>query len=103
MKKATFRGQVGFYHVTCVNWTYGAWFNPDNSEQIEGRVEEESFKQTCYYCRKVQGAIIQCDFKDCDKSFHVRCGIKDGLIQDWKIMDKQRTPKFGNVQKVFCK
>jgi hypothetical protein len=37
-----------------------------------------------------RGHCVQCDFKDCMYAFHVRCGVKAGLIGAWDEMDEMR-------------
>jgi hypothetical protein len=62
-------------HIICVNWTPEIWFTDDTIEKVEGIVPEERKVLSCLKCRKHEGSCIQCDYKSCAKSYHVRCAV----------------------------
>lgn len=67
---------VGWAHVVCVNWISDIWFDSDAKTTVNGKIMKKRFDLTCGLCKKKEGSILQCDFKNCTKSFHVRCAIK---------------------------
>ena len=91
-------------HIVCANYMTGIWFAHkearnaadiveivNDTSLLEGRVPPMLKTLTCSICRKSPkqhpGACIQCDYKDCTVSFHVRCAIKKRIIQDWDRMN----------------
>jgi hypothetical protein len=57
----------------------------------------------CYICRKKAcGGCIQCDYKSCEKAFHVRCAIDKGLINNWEQMNEQRENEEAHECFIFC-
>ena len=80
LKGIIVKTNIGWVHLTCVNWMPEIWFKEGSENTIvEGHMSESRYKLTCKFCRgknkKKLGACIQCDFKDCPSSFHVRCAI----------------------------
>lgn len=71
-------------HQVCVNWHNEIWFEEDDIdlEYFSGTLNLQRFKKTCYLCKQGvnSGSCIDCDYKNCKMSFHVRCAIKAGLI-----------------------
>ena len=65
-----------------------------------GRLDYNRFELTCYLCRVKQGSCIQCDYKSCQKAFHVRCAIDEKLIVSAQEMDELKLGDW-NI-KVFC-
>lgn len=57
------------------DWTVGL------SGRITGDLGYEYWDSICAICVQVGGACIGCDFKGCKRRYHVRCGIKLGLIR----------------------
>lgn len=63
------------------------WFVDDNAKTgLSGTPSQDRFKLCCNRCRRKQGACIQCDFKNCSKSYHVRCAARAGHIEAWETM-----------------
>ena len=90
-------------HINCVNWTPEIWFTDDYKNKIAGKVA--SFRQeiNCQRCHKAEGSCIQCDFKNCGRSYHVRCAIKRDLIGSWEEMHKRLgEPADHLATPVFC-
>lgn len=89
--------QVGnnmWAHIVCVNWNPEIWFIDEFKNQIAGQVSQFKQELKCLKCvnkgsKASYGAKIQCDFKCCTKSYHVRCAIKLGLIRTWDEMDER--------------
>lgn len=78
-------------HLTCVNWIPEIWFMDDNRDTIGGKLDPDRKKFPCYICRKKNyGVCIQCDYKDCQTAFHVRCAMEKKLIRDYESMNDQR-------------
>ena len=62
----------------------------------------------CSICKKKDGACIQCEFKRCTVSFHVRCAAKSGVIRNPNDMQGQAISTRGEEDTVdsayvFCK
>jgi len=76
-------------HIICVNWTPEISFTDEFKTKINGKINLERFNITCYHCvkRKV-GSSIQCDYKNCSVSRHVRCAVDSGMIFEWSKMEK---------------
>ena len=76
-------------HVDCVNWTPEIWFEGDNDSKVNlFGMDKERFKLKCSICKSLRGSCIQCDYKDCTCSFHVRCAKKENLISEWESMSE---------------
>ena len=78
-----------YAHVICVNWNPDIYFTDDSKTKIEGVLNEKRFNLLCNRCRKSStGACIQCDYKSCHLSYHVRCAVRMGLIKQWAEMEE---------------
>ena len=88
--------------MVCVNWTPEIWFKNETIDVIEGAINKERFDLKCGRCRVSEGSCIQCDYKSCSTSYHVRCAIRMGRIECWDKMHN----KIGNDEAewlpVFC-
>lgn len=69
-------------------------------EMFGGTLNYERFELKCYICKQLQGSCIQCDFKCCKRSFHVRCAIQEKLIVSNEEMEELRLSTWDI--KVFC-
>ncbi len=70
---------------------------------IEGAINKERFDLKCGRCRVPEGSCIQCDYKSCSSSVHVRCAIRSGRIESWdKMHDKIGNPDEADWLPVFC-
>ncbi|CDW90174.1 phd zinc finger-containing protein [Stylonychia lemnae] len=77
-------------HVICVNWNPDIYFNDEKVEGVSGDVQPQRFQLSCNMCKvSGQGACIQCDFKSCSRSYHVRCAVKRGLIDQWSTYEEK--------------
>lgn len=76
-------GNNQWAHVICVNWTPEIWFTNERNEALGGTMNKDRTKLTCGRCHKVNGSCIQCDFKDCRKSWHVRCAAQGKILKPW--------------------
>ena len=75
-----------------------------NITKMKGDINKERFDLKCDLCKVVQGACIQCDYKTCSTSFHIRCGIRTKLIVDWKVMHANlNITKPDQYLPIFCK
>jgi len=64
-----------------------------DTQWIEGKVHDDLFRVNCSICAKAgknHGACIQCNYRDCTASFHVRCAMMSGIIKAWDQMNEQR-------------
>lgn len=59
----------------------------------------ENYNLKCEYCLE-RGVCIQCDSKNCQKNFHVRCAIVNNLIREGEKMKAH--PKDEYLMYVFC-
>ena len=93
-------------HIICVNWTPGIYFADELKTKIEGTLELERFDLTCHQCMdRKKGSCIQCDFKDCKVSRHVRCAVQSGMIFNWEDMEKMVGKNYATEtysMPVFC-
>ena len=66
------------------DWTVGL------SGRIKGSLGREYWSSICVLCMKPGGATIACDHSksNCMRRYHVRCGIKLGLIRPVDDMTK---------------
>jgi len=48
------------------------------------------------------GSVLQCDFRECTVSFHVRCAIKEEIIKDWDSMNENRVKEDDDDCMIFC-
>lgn len=75
-------------HVICVNWNPDIYFTDDSKTKIAGVLNKKRFELHCHQCRKTgKGACIQCDYKTCGVSYHVRCAVRRGIIKEWEEME----------------
>lgn len=89
--------------MTCVNWIPEIWYTDETKTKTGGVMCKQRDKLFCYICRKKQsGSLLQCDYKSCQFSFHVRCAMGKGLIKDWESMDEQRENEEDTNCYVFC-
>jgi hypothetical protein len=86
-------------HIVCVNWHPDIWFVDDKRQKIGGKVAQSKFDLTCSKCRTKEGACIQCDFKNCARSYHIRCAIRQDMIKSWEEMESRVC---GDNIPVFC-
>ena len=91
-------------HVVCVNWTPEIWFTNDDNCHISGALQRDRFELRCTRCKGAkEGSCIQCDYKNCGCSFHVRCSIKMGGIEMWETMQENLgNPSETDATPVFC-
>ena len=93
-------------HLVCVNWIPEMWFKDDAKEVVDGCIPKDRFQIACGRCRTnkdKEGACITCDYKNCRKTFHVRCGIKQGAIECWDTMlDELDNPDDEDGIPIFC-
>jgi hypothetical protein len=91
-------------HVICVNWNPDIYFTDDHKTLLEGVINKRRFRLMCNYCRKSgKGACIQCDYKTCSQSYHVRCAVRKGIIKEWSKMEEiMQNSKEDWFIPVFC-
>ena len=51
---------------------------------------------------KGNGCCIQCDFKNCSLSYHVRCAVRRGLIEEWSKIEEKAGDVEENFVPIFC-
>jgi hypothetical protein len=97
-------GEEGIWaHIVCVNWNTDVWFGDDKKEKIMGGMLKERFSLTCNRCHRKEGACIQCDFKCCARSYHVKCLVRAGAIKSWEEMQKDLgDPDDDSSTPIFC-
>jgi hypothetical protein len=73
--------------------------------KIKGILNKDRMKLYCHICKdqKRQGMVLQCDYKNCQLNFHVRCGIEEKYITDWESMNEHRENEEGEDCYLFCK
>ena len=64
-----------------------------SSGLIVGSIQPWRFQLECTFC-EAQGVCINCDFRQCNKTFHVRCAIENGLIRDVADMHRHKTDPY---------
>lgn len=81
-----------WFHIDCVNWTPEIYFEDDLKTKINlSYLNKDRFNGlVCNICNVKEGSCIQCDYKDCLCSFHVRCAKMKGLIGSWEEMCKNQ-------------
>ena len=76
-------------HVICINWNPEVYFTDDLKTTIKGQLNKKRFEIKCNSCHKTgKGACIQCDYKNCHLSYHVRCAVRMGMIKEWEKMEE---------------
>ena len=108
LRGAIVKTNIGWVHLTCVNWIPDVWFHEDAEKtRVEGQINAGRRQLSCVYCKgkhkKKVGCCIQCDYKDCMASFHVRCAIKQELIKPWDEMDDHMDKDQDWNAYIFCK
>lgn len=115
MKKTVANNEL--YHITCVNHHLKISFNEPWSAQrkkhiidttrVVGSVNNFQFTLTCYICKKkgngLESACLTCEGMGCKNYFHVRCGIKQGIVYQWEILDQIRHKTLQNLYHLYCK
>lgn len=93
-------------HAICINWTPEIYFVDDKRSKIGGQLDLERFNLTCHQCLKRNvGSCIQCDYKNCTATKHVRCAVDAGMIFNWEHMEKLVNKNYSEVEydmPVFC-
>lgn len=90
-------------HAVCINWMPEMWFVDDEKEALVGDIVKERFGSVCNKCKRKEGAVIQCDFKNCALSYHTRCAIRKGCIKPWEEMQEELGYPEGEAFPMFCK
>ena len=108
LKGIIVKTNIGWVHLTCVNWMPEIWFTDEAlKNHISGEITKERTNLVCSYCKgknkKKVGCCIQCDYKDCPTSFHVRCAIEQELIKSWDEMDDHMVDDKVWDAYIFCK
>jgi len=83
--------QLLWGHVQCVNWIPELRFYDNSKTRIDNILNEVLNKRSdimCRLCGLKEGVVIQCDYKDCSKSYHVTCAQLSNIIRPWKSMSK---------------
>jgi len=89
-------------HVVCVNWTPELWFKNDDKASLEGAFLKSRSDLKCGRCKLMEGSCIQCDYQTCNSSFHVRCAIRSGHIDEWSVMQEKIGNPDSDFAPVFC-
>ncbi|CDW90175.1 phd zinc finger-containing protein [Stylonychia lemnae] len=77
-------------HLICVNWNQDIYYTDQLKEAISGEVMPQRYHLACNKCKVSNiGACIQCDFKNCPRSYHVRCAVRRGLIHEWSEYEER--------------
>lgn len=90
-------------HHTCINWHNEVWFETDDAalNNFSGTLDYSRFDKECSICKVKQGSCISCDYKGCNKYFHVRCAMKQKFILSHCEMEANL--KVGDWDiKVYC-
>ena len=108
LKGIIVKTNIGWVHLTCVNWMPEIWFTDEKYKTcIEGNLTKERQQLICSYCKgrnkKKVGFCIQCDYKDCSTSFHVRCAMDQELIKSWDEMEDHMVGDKVWEAYIFCK
>lgn len=77
--------KFGYVHISCVNWDTDIYFE-EISTIIDGELTKARKNLICMYCKVKGGYCIQCEYKSCAKSFHVKCAVSKGCITNWEEM-----------------
>lgn len=72
---------------------YSVDIHSGSTGKVKGIISPEIFCLECEYCNN-SGACIQCDWRTCTKSFHVRCAISAGLITKMSEMSVKEHDKY---------
>lgn len=76
-------------HIICVNWNPDIYFIDETKTKVEGVLDKKRFDLVCNMCRKSgKGCCIQCDYKLCTMSYHVRCAVRRGIIKEWEQIEE---------------
>lgn len=66
------------------------------------RVAPTNKRQKCSQCQE-PGGLFKCDFKRCEKKFHVRCAMSIGVIYNYlQMTEDYRTDGDLEGKNVFC-
>jgi hypothetical protein len=54
---------------------------------VKGNLKRRRKNKPCYICKKKDGAIcLTCDYRDCNKWFHIRCGIDNKILRNGEAL-----------------
>lgn len=96
---------IGWAHITCVNWQNEIFYTDKTLTQVSGQPDDICSKLCCSYCKlgkKSKGLKIQCDYKTCTTAFHVRCAIYNNLI-DYTMDNNIEDPTNSWNKYIFCR
>ena len=98
---------MGWAHMTCINYIPEIWFSDKSRRMVTGKIDQDRKGLPCHLCKLVAGKnskkyLIQCDFKNCRLSFHIRCAMQHGLIKSWEDMLKHRETDKSTDLFIFC-
>ena len=65
-----------------------------------GTLNMDRFDMNCSICKIPEGSCIDCDYTGCQKGFHVRCAVNQGLILSSEDMQELRVGEWDC--KIFC-
>lgn len=68
-------------HLSCSMWVPEVFFRDgEGREPIDVlQVIPRRWTQTCCHCKQRYGACIECSHPKCKKTFHVTCGVRNGI------------------------
>ena len=80
------------------------WYDDAAQTKIGGTVNQGRKGLWCHLCkdRRKRGMLLQCDFRDCQYNYHVRCAIKHKIIDNWEKMNAQREQEDAYDCFLFC-
>ena len=55
---------------------------------LKGLSKKRFTELLCNFCRRDGGSCIQCDYKECTESFHIRCAKNKNIIKRWDLMHR---------------
>ncbi|KAL6975566.1 hypothetical protein U1Q18_024360 [Sarracenia purpurea var. burkii] len=87
-------------HIGCALLVPEVFFSdPEGREGIDcSKVPHRRWEQRCYVCKSVRGCAIDCSEPKCPFTFHVTCGLKEGLCIEYR-----EGSKTGAIVAGFCK
>jgi len=97
---AIVKTNIGWVHISCVNWISEIWFTNAEKTNVYGQLLESRKEYTSTYTGKKGQTCITCDYSNCINAFTIREAMKNGLIRG--DMTDNRETEESHEAYIFC-
>jgi hypothetical protein len=78
--------QRRYIHVSCATYLEGTEFAPNTPVKGVDNIGPQWYRPACQFCDE-PGAVMQCKYAKCIRTYHVPCGLRNGALCSIKVVD----------------